>query len=146
MPLLYTFHTKYPCVCIAGVSATDADHAEHTYFRPQSMITTADNSTEENIPGLAPTKVKAVKRAVPNVEQLAPLLTMLAPLLPDFYKLFNAMGWYLAPSWHLAGTGPTGDWMLDAVKAFALAFLGAGPRPPLAKTLLVAAPEVKTAE
>lgn len=127
---------------LLGACADDADHPQHAYFRPQSMIVTSDTSSEENIPGLAPTEAKAVKRAIPIMEPLAPYLTLLAPLLPDFYKLFNGLGWYLPNSWPLAGTGPTGDWLKMIISSFADAFVGTGPRPPQAPTLLVAAPEV----
>lgn len=120
-----------------------ADQVQHTYFRPQAALISSDASSEENIPGLEPTDPTAVKRAIPNLEQWSPFLTMLAPVLPHLHDFTNLIGFYLPVSWPLAAVGPTGDWLHLQLASYWHAFWGEGPRPPLANTLLVANEEVR---
>jgi hypothetical protein len=103
---------------------------------------TNDASTEENIPGLEPTDVNRVKRAIPNLEQLSPFLTMLSVWLPSMMHITNALGIYLVNNWNLAYTGPTDDWLLTVIVRIWEGIIGVAERPILANTFLIAAPEV----
>uniref|UniRef100_A0A383V3I0 Uncharacterized protein n=1 Tax=Tetradesmus obliquus TaxID=3088 RepID=A0A383V3I0_TETOB len=107
-------------------------------FRSQAELTVNDSSTEANIPGLPPTDIAAVKRAIPNLDHWSPVLTALTPFLPDLHDLTNAIGFYLPVNWQLADTGPTGDWLRTYLGSYWTAFWGQGPRPERAPVLLVA--------
>jgi hypothetical protein len=107
-------------------------------FRSQADLTVNDNSTEAHIPGLGASDIAAVKRAIPHLDNWAPVLTALTPFLPDLHELTNAIGFYLPVNWNLAGTGPTGDWLHTYMGSYWRAFWGEGPRPRQAPILLVA--------
>jgi hypothetical protein len=111
-------------------------------FRSQAELTVSDSSTEADIPGLAPTDIAAVKRAIPDLEHWSPVLTALTPFLPDLHDLTNAIGFYLPVNWQLADTGPTGDWLRTYLGSYWTAFWGEGPRPRQAPILLVANKDV----
>jgi hypothetical protein len=111
-------------------------------FRSQAELTVNDNSTEADIPGLAPTDIAAVKRAIPDLEHWSPVLTALTPFLPDLHDLTNAIGFYLPVNWQLADTGPIGDWLHTYIGSYWSAFWGEGPRPRQAPILLVANKDV----
>ncbi|KAF8069488.1 PLR1 [Scenedesmus sp. PABB004] len=125
----------------AAQTLAEADAVTNTYFRPQSAILTTDASTEEAIPGLAPTDPARVQRSIPNLENLAPLLTMITPFLPYVQEITNALGIWMPNSWDLAETGPTRDWLAAVVQTTWDGLWGNGPRPMLAPMMLVAAPE-----
>ncbi|KAF6265301.1 hypothetical protein COO60DRAFT_1697872 [Scenedesmus sp. NREL 46B-D3] len=106
-------------------------------FRSQAELTVNDGSTEADIPGLAPTDIAAVKRAIPDLEHFSPILTTLTPFLPDLHDITNALGIYLPVSWQLSNTGPINDWLKAYLGAYWTAFWGKGPRPRQAPTILV---------
>jgi hypothetical protein len=111
-------------------------------FRSQAELTVTDNSTEAHIPGLDNPDIAAVKRAIPDVDHWAPVLTALTPFLPDLHDISNSIGFYLPVNWNLADTGPTGDWLRTYLGSYWSAFWGQGPRPRQAPLLLVANKDV----